>query len=109
IKKSELKRSKELFNLHNLDDDIQDFEDRLARIYDRQVHRAPEKVTTTDLFYLRSMDEEETMNFLYFLEYYIFRHASGRKHGAKMSGAMGLERQHAGAAARSAHVDPEVA
>ncbi|GJW50232.1 hypothetical protein Tco_0091583, partial [Tanacetum coccineum] len=84
-----------------------------------------EKVTTTDLFYLRSMDERAMVNVPYLLAYYLFRHASGRKQGAKMSRghlldidcggdvvtwvAMGLERQHAGAVVGAAHVDLEVA
>ncbi|GJY47097.1 hypothetical protein Tco_0436160 [Tanacetum coccineum] len=164
-----------------LEGDILDFEDRLARIYDRMVHlgadgqvatykpcleavvgihgplvrelilkffstyrdplrrlchrliafsiagrgQAPEKVTTTYLLYLRSMDEGATVNVPYLLAYYLFRHALGRKLGAKMSGghliaylgvhlgvitklgdvvtwvAMGLEGQHAGTAAAS--------
>ncbi|GJR43818.1 hypothetical protein Tco_1311921 [Tanacetum coccineum] len=96
--------------------------------------QAPEKVTTTDLFYLRSMDMGTTVNVPYLLAQYLFRFASGRKQGARMFGghfvaclglvklricdklgdvvtwvAMGLERQHVGAATRVAPVDPEVA
>ncbi|GJZ88137.1 hypothetical protein Tco_0659919 [Tanacetum coccineum] len=182
--------------------EAKDFEDRLARIYDRQVHRvhvldfdvlleemdqamtdrlrmehtgadgqvmfadsvldldtadtfqeplrrlchrliafsiakrghAPEKVTNTDLFYLRSLDEGAIMNVPYLLAYYLFRHASGRKQGSRMSGghfiarlglvrlriydrlgdvvtwvAMGLERQQVRATAGATHVDPKVA
>ncbi|GJT92256.1 hypothetical protein Tco_1081101 [Tanacetum coccineum] len=48
--------------------------------------QAPEKVTTTDLFYLRSMDEGTMVNVPYLVAYYLFKHASGRKEGAKMSG-----------------------
>ncbi|GJR57569.1 hypothetical protein Tco_1499731 [Tanacetum coccineum] len=48
--------------------------------------QAPEKVTTTDLFYLRSMDEGTIVNVPYLVAYYLFKHASGRKQGAKMSG-----------------------
>ncbi|GJR19991.1 hypothetical protein Tco_0968518 [Tanacetum coccineum] len=47
--------------------------------------QAPEKVTTTDLYYLRSMDEG-MVNVPYLLAQYLFRHAEGRKQGAKMSG-----------------------
>ncbi|GJV71091.1 hypothetical protein Tco_1491086 [Tanacetum coccineum] len=86
---------------------------------------------------LRSMDEVATVNVLYLLAYYLFRHASGRKHGARMLIrhplrqhnidelvrlriynwlrdvmtwlAMGPERQQDRAVARAAHIDPEVA
>ncbi|GKA15445.1 hypothetical protein Tco_0695192 [Tanacetum coccineum] len=44
----------------------------------------PEKVTTTDLFFLRSMDQETT-NIPYLLAQYLFSHAEGRKSRAKMS------------------------
>ncbi|GJY48476.1 retrovirus-related pol polyprotein from transposon TNT 1-94 [Tanacetum coccineum] len=47
--------------------------------------QAPEKVTTTELYYLRSMDEG-MMNVPYLLALYLFRHAKGRKQGAKISG-----------------------
>ncbi|GJX10479.1 hypothetical protein Tco_0200338 [Tanacetum coccineum] len=47
--------------------------------------QAPEKVTGIDLFYLRSMDRETT-NVLYLLAHYLFRHAKGRKSGARLSG-----------------------
>ncbi|GKC24011.1 hypothetical protein Tco_1026161 [Tanacetum coccineum] len=47
--------------------------------------QAPEKVTTTDLYYLRSM-EERTLNFPYLVAHYLFRYAEGRKQGAKMFG-----------------------
>ncbi|GJW68191.1 pleiotropic drug resistance protein 1-like protein [Tanacetum coccineum] len=46
---------------------------------------APEKVTATDLFYLRSMDQG-TENVSYLLAQYLFRHAKGRRSGARMSG-----------------------
>ncbi|GJY50371.1 hypothetical protein Tco_0441218 [Tanacetum coccineum] len=107
--------------------DIQDFESRLARIYDsyawralfgirkplireiileffntlreplkRLCHRmiaftiarrgqAPEKVTTTDLFFLRSMDEGTVVNVPYLLMRFLFRFALGRKQGAQIS------------------------
>nr|GEU63250.1 hypothetical protein [Tanacetum cinerariifolium] len=47
--------------------------------------QAPEKVTATDLFYLRSMDQE-TVNVPYLFAQYLFRHAKGRKSEARMSG-----------------------
>ncbi|GJU61689.1 hypothetical protein Tco_1243524 [Tanacetum coccineum] len=47
--------------------------------------QAPKKVTATDLFYLRSMDRG-TSNILYLLAQYLFRHAEGRKSGARLSG-----------------------
>ncbi|GJU62293.1 hypothetical protein Tco_1244128 [Tanacetum coccineum] len=47
--------------------------------------QAPKKVTATDLFYLRSMDQGMA-NFPYLLAQYLFRHAQGRKSGARMSG-----------------------
>ncbi|GJU14201.1 hypothetical protein Tco_1136597 [Tanacetum coccineum] len=47
--------------------------------------QAPKKVTTTDLYFLRSMDEG-TVNVSYLLAQYLFRHVEGRKQGAKMSG-----------------------
>ncbi|GKF30104.1 hypothetical protein Tco_0096446 [Tanacetum coccineum] len=47
--------------------------------------QTPKKVTTTDLFYLRSMDRG-VADVLYLLAQYLFRHADGRKSGAKLSG-----------------------
>ncbi|GJS50415.1 putative ribonuclease H-like domain-containing protein [Tanacetum coccineum] len=47
---------------------------------------APEKVTATELFYLRSMDEGTAVNVTYLLAQYLFRYAEGRKQGARMSG-----------------------
>ncbi|GKE23372.1 hypothetical protein Tco_1434884 [Tanacetum coccineum] len=47
--------------------------------------QAPEKVTDVDLFYLRSMDQG-TANVLYLLALYLFRHAEGRKSGARLLG-----------------------
>ncbi|GJU19875.1 hypothetical protein Tco_1153217 [Tanacetum coccineum] len=47
--------------------------------------QAPEKVTGVDLFYLRIMDRG-TVNVPYLLAQYLFRHAEGRKSGAKMLG-----------------------
>ncbi|GJT21981.1 hypothetical protein Tco_0891918 [Tanacetum coccineum] len=47
--------------------------------------QAPEKVTSVDLFYLRSMDRG-TANVPYLLAQYLFRHAEGRKNGARLSG-----------------------
>ncbi|GJZ90856.1 hypothetical protein Tco_0662783 [Tanacetum coccineum] len=46
---------------------------------------APEKVTGVDLFYLRSMDQGTT-NVPYLLAQYLFRHAEGRKSGARLLG-----------------------
>ncbi|GJU98953.1 hypothetical protein Tco_1328224 [Tanacetum coccineum] len=48
--------------------------------------QAPEKVTTTNLFYLRSIDEGTVVNVPYVLAQYLFRYAWGRKAGAQMSG-----------------------
>ncbi|GKE43783.1 hypothetical protein Tco_1471067 [Tanacetum coccineum] len=45
--------------------------------------QAPEKVTATDLFYLCSIDRGAA-NVLYLLAYYLFRHAEGRKSGARL-------------------------
>ncbi|GJY45534.1 hypothetical protein Tco_0434597 [Tanacetum coccineum] len=47
--------------------------------------QAPKKVTATDLFYLRSMDRGAA-NVPYLLAQYLFRHAEGRKSGARLSG-----------------------
>ncbi|GKC55215.1 hypothetical protein Tco_1077960 [Tanacetum coccineum] len=47
--------------------------------------QAPEKVTGVDLFYLRIMDRG-TVNVSYLLAQYLFRHAEGRKSGARMLG-----------------------
>ncbi|GJW21375.1 hypothetical protein Tco_0031997 [Tanacetum coccineum] len=47
--------------------------------------QAPEKVTDIDLFYLRSMDRGTT-NIPHLLAQYLFRHAKGRKSGARLSG-----------------------
>nr|GEY31449.1 hypothetical protein [Tanacetum cinerariifolium] len=46
----------------------------------------PEKVTATNLFYLRSMDEGTAAKVSYLLAQYLFRHAEGRKYGARLSG-----------------------
>ncbi|GJR03758.1 hypothetical protein Tco_0526742 [Tanacetum coccineum] len=47
--------------------------------------QAPEKVTSTDLYFLRSMDQE-AVNLPYLLAHCLFRHAEGRKQEAQMSG-----------------------
>ncbi|GKG05726.1 hypothetical protein Tco_0325812, partial [Tanacetum coccineum] len=47
--------------------------------------QAPEKVTGVDLFYLCNMDRRTT-NVLHLLAQYLFRHAKGRKSGARLSG-----------------------
>ncbi|GJR05826.1 hypothetical protein Tco_0528810 [Tanacetum coccineum] len=46
---------------------------------------APEKVTDVDLFNLHSMDRETT-NVPHLLAQYLFRHAKGKKSGARLSG-----------------------
>ncbi|GKB01391.1 hypothetical protein Tco_0829435 [Tanacetum coccineum] len=46
--------------------------------------QAPEKVTATDLFYLKSMDKGTSVNVLYLLAQYLIKHTEGRKHGARM-------------------------
>ncbi|GKF05443.1 hypothetical protein Tco_0036111, partial [Tanacetum coccineum] len=77
------------------DTDIMDFEERLDRIYNREVvpqiacsivgrSQAPEKVTVTDLFYLRGMDVG-SVNISYLLARYLRLFASGRKRGAMIS------------------------
>nr|GEY85989.1 hypothetical protein [Tanacetum cinerariifolium] len=58
----------------------------MARLKEEGRGQAPEKVTATDLFYLRSMDEGKAVNVPYLLAQYLFRHAEGRKCGARMSG-----------------------
>ncbi|GKE12549.1 hypothetical protein Tco_1416100 [Tanacetum coccineum] len=47
--------------------------------------QAPEKVIGVDLFYLRSMDQGNA-NVSYLLVQYLFRHAKGRKSGARLFG-----------------------
>ncbi|GKC93615.1 hypothetical protein Tco_1159057 [Tanacetum coccineum] len=47
--------------------------------------KTPKKVTNTDLYFLRSMDQE-AVNLPYLLAHYLFRHAKERKQGAQMSG-----------------------
>ncbi|GJY98410.1 hypothetical protein Tco_0515320, partial [Tanacetum coccineum] len=46
--------------------------------------QALEKVTATDLFYLRSMDKGTAVNVPYLLAQYLFRHADRKKRGARM-------------------------
>nr|GEX66142.1 hypothetical protein [Tanacetum cinerariifolium] len=46
--------------------------------------QAPEKVTMTDLYFLRSMDQE-AVNLSFFLAFDLFRLVEGRKSGAHMS------------------------
>ncbi|GKC43266.1 hypothetical protein Tco_1060988 [Tanacetum coccineum] len=50
----------------------------------RRRGQAPEKVIGVDLFYLKSMDRG-TANVPYLLALYLFRHAEGRKSGARLS------------------------
>ncbi|GKE51546.1 hypothetical protein Tco_1551181 [Tanacetum coccineum] len=77
--------------------------------------QTPEKVTATDLFYLRSMDEGMAVNVPYLLAHYLFRHAEEIKRGASWSGCgdtlawvtPGPEKQQA-VAAGPAQVDPDV-
>ncbi|GJW71184.1 hypothetical protein Tco_0128101 [Tanacetum coccineum] len=52
---------------------------------------APEKVNATDLFYLRSIDRGAA-NVPYLLAQYWFRHAEGRKSGARLSGGHFIRR-----------------
>nr|GEU72391.1 hypothetical protein [Tanacetum cinerariifolium] len=61
---------------------IADFETRLDRIYRR---KAPEKVTVTDLFYLRGLDVG-SINIPYLLVRYLRRFAAKRKSEALISG-----------------------
>ncbi|GKE27040.1 hypothetical protein Tco_1442424, partial [Tanacetum coccineum] len=81
-----------IHRVHVLDFDVlteemqQVMTDRLKMEHTGGDGQAPEKVTTTDLFYLRSMDEGTMVNVPYLVAYYLFKHASGRKQGAKMSG-----------------------
>nr|GEU53632.1 hypothetical protein [Tanacetum cinerariifolium] len=74
--------------------------------------QAPKKVTSIDLFYLRSMDVG-SVNIPYLLAQYLRRYAFGRKRGAKMPGgqfasvAPRPERRHVDAVG-AAQVDQEV-
>ncbi|GJZ94424.1 hypothetical protein Tco_0666627 [Tanacetum coccineum] len=86
--------------------------DSLMRTFLALRGQAPEKVTATNLFYLRSMDEGTVVNGIYLLAQYLFRYAEGRKQRARMSGgyfvvALEPERQQVGAVARAAQVDPK--
>nr|GEV77899.1 hypothetical protein [Tanacetum cinerariifolium] len=82
-------------------------------------------VTSTDLFFLRIMDEGTSMNFLYLLAYYIFIRTSRRRQGARMSGGHFIARLGVhcrvitkeslrtltvedGAVAGAAHINPKV-
>ncbi|GKE33763.1 hypothetical protein Tco_1453085 [Tanacetum coccineum] len=47
--------------------------------------QAPEKVTGTDLFYIRSMDQGTSI-IPYLLAHYLFKHVEWRKSGARLSG-----------------------
>ncbi|GJT71918.1 hypothetical protein Tco_1031204 [Tanacetum coccineum] len=73
--------------------------DPLRRLYHRLIAfnisgrgQAPEKVITTNLFYLRSMDEGTEVNVPYLLAQYLFRYVEGRKQGARMSGGQFISR-----------------
>ena len=48
--------------------------------------QSPEKVTTLDLFLLRSMDEGLVVNIPHFLAHYLFRGALGRDRSSQMTG-----------------------
>lgn len=48
--------------------------------------QSPEKVTSTDLFFLRSMDEGTVVNVPHFLAQYLHRHAAGKQSRSMMSG-----------------------
>ncbi|GKC10775.1 hypothetical protein Tco_1007557 [Tanacetum coccineum] len=65
--------------------DLSDYWSRIASDGDF-LGVAPEKVTATNLFYLRSMDEGATVNVPYFLARYLFKYVEGRKQGARMFG-----------------------
>ncbi|GJW19154.1 hypothetical protein Tco_0026590 [Tanacetum coccineum] len=56
-----------------------------------RLRMAPEKVTGVDLFYLRSI-EHGTTNVPHLLAQYMFRHAEGRKSGARLSGGHFIRR-----------------
>nr|GEW93272.1 hypothetical protein [Tanacetum cinerariifolium] len=65
----------------------QDLAERLSMVYtwdDGQEIFAPEKVTATNLLYLRSIDRG-IANVSYLLAQYLFRHTEGRKSGARLS------------------------
>ncbi|GJV85821.1 hypothetical protein Tco_1525719 [Tanacetum coccineum] len=67
--------------LHNVEEME---EDGFEAYYISGRGQTPEKVTATDLFYLRSMNQGMA-NVPYLLVLYLFRHAKGRKSKAKMS------------------------
>ncbi|GJS67352.1 hypothetical protein Tco_0681916 [Tanacetum coccineum] len=77
-----------------LDLDIADtFQEPLRRLRHRLIAftisgsgQSPEKVTTTNLFFLRSINERTVVNVPYLLAQYLFRYAWGRKAGAQISG-----------------------
>ncbi|GKE02491.1 hypothetical protein Tco_1390474 [Tanacetum coccineum] len=67
-------------------------DDAVLRLYHRMMahniagrSQAPEKVTMTDLFYLRGLDVG-SVNILYLLARYLRRFAAGKKSGAHISG-----------------------
>ncbi|GKE76925.1 hypothetical protein Tco_1543045, partial [Tanacetum coccineum] len=53
--------------------------------------QAPEKVTMTDLFYLKGMDVR-SVNISYLLAHYLRRFTLGRKQGAMISGGQFVSR-----------------
>ncbi|GJZ61708.1 hypothetical protein Tco_0617845 [Tanacetum coccineum] len=72
--------------------------DLMLRLYHRLItcsiagrSQAPEKVTVTDLFYLRGMDVD-SVNIPYLLAWYLRRFDSGRKRGALISGGQFVAR-----------------
>ncbi|GJS03407.1 hypothetical protein Tco_0319915 [Tanacetum coccineum] len=65
--------------------------DPLRRLCDRLIAvsisgrgQAPKKVTATDLFYLRRLDEGMVVNVPFLLAQYLFRYAKGRKRVARV-------------------------
>nr|GEX23059.1 hypothetical protein [Tanacetum cinerariifolium] len=71
--------------LHNIREPLRRLCYRLIAFTIAGRGQAPEKVTTIDLYYLRSMDER-TVNVPYLLAHYLFRYAEVRKQGPKIFG-----------------------
>ncbi|GKC20615.1 hypothetical protein Tco_1022765 [Tanacetum coccineum] len=63
--------------------DLSDYWVKISSGRDFLRGQTPEKVTATDLFYLRSMDRG-VANIPYMLAQYLFKHAEGRKSGARL-------------------------
>ncbi|GJW05151.1 hypothetical protein Tco_1564007, partial [Tanacetum coccineum] len=64
--------------------DLSDYWVKISSGRDFLRGQTPEKVTATDLFYLCSMDRG-VANIPYMLAQYLFKHAEGRKSGARLS------------------------